>query len=81
MPLPAFLADSTRTVRCSAVQCSAVQCGDQAHLPCDIAVVAGRNAELARRLRARTWQRTTHVYDFVSNFAAASQRALRIAAA
>lgn len=42
---------------------------DQAQLPCDIAVVAGRNASLAQRLRARTWQRTTHIYDFVSNFA------------
>ncbi len=42
---------------------------DQAQLPCDIAVVAGRNAALAQRLRARTWQGTTHVYDFVSNFA------------
>jgi 1,2-diacylglycerol 3-beta-galactosyltransferase len=42
---------------------------DRAQLPCDIAVVAGRNAPLAARLRARKWQGTTHVYDFVSNFA------------
>jgi 1,2-diacylglycerol 3-beta-galactosyltransferase len=42
---------------------------DQAALPCDIAVVAGRNTALARRLRARTWQGTAHVYDFVTNFA------------
>jgi 1,2-diacylglycerol 3-beta-galactosyltransferase len=42
---------------------------DRAHLPCDIAIVAGRNAELARRLRARSWHGTVHVYDFVSNFA------------
>lgn len=42
---------------------------DQAHLPCDLAVVAGRNTALAGRLRARTWRRTTRIYDFVSNFA------------
>jgi 1,2-diacylglycerol 3-beta-galactosyltransferase len=42
---------------------------DRAHLPCDIAVVAGRNAPLAARLRARTWQNSVHVYDFVENFA------------
>ena len=42
---------------------------DRAQLPCDIAVVAGRNAALAERLRARSWQGTVHVYDFVSNFA------------
>jgi 1,2-diacylglycerol 3-beta-galactosyltransferase len=42
---------------------------DRAQLPCDIAVVAGRNAPLAARLRARRWQHTVHVYDFVSNFA------------
>lgn len=41
---------------------------DQADLPCDIAVVAGRNASLAKRLRARRWRGTVHVYDFVSNF-------------
>lgn len=43
---------------------------DRAHLPCDIAVVAGRNHSLAARLRARRWQGTVHVYDYVSNFAA-----------
>ncbi|HYW51014.1 MAG TPA: glycosyltransferase, partial [Gemmatimonadaceae bacterium] len=41
---------------------------DDAHLPCDIAVVAGRNAALATRLRARRWHGTVHVYDFVTNF-------------
>jgi 1,2-diacylglycerol 3-beta-galactosyltransferase len=42
---------------------------DRAHLPCDIAVVAGRNEALASRLRTRQWQGQVHVYDFVSNFA------------
>ncbi len=42
---------------------------DRAQLPCDIAVVAGRNSTLAARLRARHWQGTVHVYDFVTNFA------------
>ena len=42
---------------------------DRAQLPCDIAVVAGRNAALAARLRARRWQGIVHVYDFVENFA------------
>ncbi len=42
---------------------------DRAHLPCDIAIVAGRNTALAARLRARRWQGTVHVYDFVTNFA------------
>jgi 1,2-diacylglycerol 3-beta-galactosyltransferase len=42
---------------------------DRAHLPCDIAIVAGRNYSLAARLRARRWQGTVHIYDFVSNFA------------
>jgi 1,2-diacylglycerol 3-beta-galactosyltransferase len=42
---------------------------DRAQLPCDIAVVAGRNSALAERLRARRWQGTVHVYDFVTNFA------------
>lgn len=42
---------------------------DRAQLPCDIAVVAGRNSALAARLRARQWQGTVHVYDFVTNFA------------
>lgn len=41
---------------------------DRAQLPCDIAVVAGRNAALAERLRARRWQGIVHVYDFVENF-------------
>ncbi len=38
---------------------------DAAGLPCDLAVVAGRNAELAERLRARPWRGTVHVYGFV----------------
>ena len=42
---------------------------DRAQLHCDIAIVAGRNATLARRLRARPWLGTVHVYDFVQNFA------------
>ncbi len=42
---------------------------DRAQLPCDIAVVAGRNTRLASSLRARRWQGTVHIYDFVSNFA------------
>lgn len=41
---------------------------DRAQLPCDIAVVAGRNASLAERLRARRWQGAVRVYDFVENF-------------
>jgi 1,2-diacylglycerol 3-beta-galactosyltransferase len=42
---------------------------DRAQLPCDVAVIAGRNVALAARLRQREWQGTVHVYDFVSNFA------------
>ncbi len=42
---------------------------DRAQLPCDVAIVAGRNHSLARRLRSRRWQGTVHVYDYVSNFA------------
>ncbi len=42
---------------------------DRAQLPCDIAIVAGRNYSLAKRLRARRWQGTVHVYDYVTNFA------------
>ena len=41
---------------------------DTADLPCDIAVVAGRNAALASRLRSRKWHGTVHTYDFVNNF-------------
>ncbi len=41
---------------------------DRAQLPCDVAVVAGRNSALAQRLRTRRWQGIVHVYDFVSNF-------------
>ncbi|MES3034276.1 MAG: glycosyltransferase [Gemmatimonadota bacterium] len=42
---------------------------DRAGLPCDVAVVAGRNHALAARLRARSWHGTVRVYDFVDNFA------------
>ncbi|MBC7842906.1 MAG: galactosyldiacylglycerol synthase [Gemmatimonadaceae bacterium] len=42
---------------------------DRAQLPCDIAIVAGRNASLASQLRARRWHGTVHIYDFVPNFA------------
>jgi len=38
---------------------------DASDLPCDLAIVAGRNAPLATRLRARRWHRMVHVYDFV----------------
>lgn len=34
-------------------------------LPCQIAIVAGRNEALARALRAHAWRHPTHVYDFV----------------
>ena len=40
---------------------------DASDLPCDLAIVCGRNAALAARLRARSWRRTVHVYDFVAN--------------
>jgi len=40
---------------------------DRAQLPCDLAVIAGRNTQLAMRLRKREWQNTVHVYDFVHN--------------
>ncbi len=42
---------------------------DAARLPIDVAVVTGRNALLADRLRSRMWHGTVHVYGFVSNFA------------
>lgn len=38
---------------------------DAAQLPCDLAVVAGRNVALEARLRARAWRGTVHVYGFV----------------
>lgn len=40
---------------------------DRAQLGCDVAVVTGRNAPLAERLRARTWHGIVHVYGFVHN--------------
>ncbi len=39
---------------------------DAAQLPCDLAIVAGRNAALEARLRARAWRGTVHVYGFVN---------------
>lgn len=39
---------------------------DAAQLPCDLAIVAGRNASLEARLRARSWRGTVHVYGFVN---------------
>jgi 1,2-diacylglycerol 3-beta-galactosyltransferase len=39
---------------------------DAAQLPCDLAIVAGRNVALASRLRARAWRGTVHVYGFVN---------------
>ncbi|MCC6243419.1 MAG: galactosyldiacylglycerol synthase [Gemmatimonadaceae bacterium] len=42
---------------------------DDAKLPCDLAIVAGRNASLATRLRKRQWRGTVRVYDFVGNLA------------
>ena len=42
---------------------------DRAQLPCDIAVVTGRNHALADRLVRRDWQNTVHIYGFVANFA------------
>ena len=42
---------------------------DDAQLPCDLAIVAGRNVALASRLRARRWRGTVRVYDFVGNLA------------
>ena len=38
---------------------------DEASLPCDLAIVTGRNADLAARLRRRAWSGCVHVYDFV----------------
>jgi len=42
---------------------------DGAQLPCDLAIVTGRNAALAEQLRARAWRGTVHVYGFVSPLA------------
>ncbi|MCC7053873.1 MAG: hypothetical protein IT355_11485 [Gemmatimonadaceae bacterium] len=42
---------------------------DRAQLPCDIAVVTGRNTALADRLARRSWQGVVHIYGFVANFA------------
>jgi 1,2-diacylglycerol 3-beta-galactosyltransferase len=42
---------------------------DAAQLPCDLAIVTGRNAGLADALRARSWRGTVHVYGFVSPLA------------
>lgn len=43
---------------------------DRALLPCDLAVVTGRNAALAARLQARPWRGRVHVYGFVSTLPA-----------
>ncbi len=40
---------------------------DAAALPCDLAIVTGRNAALAEQLRATTWNGVVHVYGFVTN--------------
>ncbi|MBU6333953.1 MAG: galactosyldiacylglycerol synthase [Chloroflexi bacterium] len=38
---------------------------DQSGLAIQLAIVAGRNHELARALRGRAWRIPTHIYDFV----------------
>jgi 1,2-diacylglycerol 3-beta-galactosyltransferase len=43
---------------------------DRAMLPCDVAIVAGRNEALAERLRTRPWRGRVHVYGFVSTLPA-----------
>jgi 1,2-diacylglycerol 3-beta-galactosyltransferase len=43
---------------------------DAARLPCDLAIVAGRNAALAQRLQQRAWQGIVHCYGFVTNLSA-----------
>ncbi len=43
---------------------------DEACLPCDLAIVTGRNAALASRLEQRTWRNTVHTYGFVNNLGA-----------
>jgi 1,2-diacylglycerol 3-beta-galactosyltransferase len=43
---------------------------DQADLGCDVAVVTGRNAALAERLRATDWRGRVHVYGYVNNLGA-----------
>ncbi len=40
---------------------------DAAQLPCDVAVVTGRNTALAEQLRSTQWNGVVHVYGFVSN--------------
>ncbi len=37
---------------------------DAAHLPGQLAIVAGRNEELEQRLRAYSWRGLTHIYGF-----------------
>ena len=41
------------------------QAVDAHTLPCQLVIVAGRNADLAAALRGQTWRNPTHVYDFV----------------
>jgi 1,2-diacylglycerol 3-beta-galactosyltransferase len=43
---------------------------DDRALPCDLAVVAGRNDALASRLRERSWRGRVHVYGFVQTLPA-----------
>lgn len=40
---------------------------DAAQLPCDLAIVTGRNAALAEQLRSASWNGVAHIYGFVSN--------------
>lgn len=38
---------------------------DAARLPVSLAIIAGRNQKLRKRLEARTWHHPTHIYGFV----------------
>lgn len=40
---------------------------DAQRLPCQLIVVAGRNASMKAYLEAQEWQRPTHIYGFVNN--------------
>ncbi len=40
---------------------------NQKRLPCQLAVVAGRNASLKARLDAAAWNQLTHIYPYVHN--------------
>jgi 1,2-diacylglycerol 3-beta-galactosyltransferase len=41
---------------------------DQAKLPIQLAIVAGKNEQLAERLRAYPWRGTAHIYDYLPLF-------------